>query len=36
MSSTKKKSKAKPAHKPAKTEKKKQKQGWFARHFSEN
>jgi hypothetical protein len=28
--------KAKPAHKPAKVEKKKQKEGWFSKHFSEH
>jgi hypothetical protein len=27
---------AKPAHKPAKVEKKKQKEGWFSKHFAEH
>ena len=31
------KKKAKPAHKkPAKAEKKKQKEGWFSKHFAEH
>jgi hypothetical protein len=30
------KKKAKATHKPAKAEKKKQKEGWFSKHFEEH